>query len=506
VKESRFYADEEAIFDRLKKIRTDAWEFLKCVRTLDEVDEKLPIKPFPTHLEYLYLYCRVWERAKKVAVPKSRRMKLSWINIALYTWDSCFHVGRRNALVSKKEEDSDELIERAKFILENLDEKLLPKELLPKYEKTFNSLVFPEIQSKLEGFPSGADQLRQYTLSGIMADELAFWENAEEMYSASLPTIEGGGRFTGISSPAPGFFKRLVFDELDEAQGIQPENDKKYPMEGVEVWKNPKNGFTVFQIHYKADPAKRDPEYIKPIKTGMPIRKFRQEYELEWDTFEGLSVYADWDNDIHGVKGPIFPHIGLPILIGMDFGLTPAAIIAQYRDRQLVCMREFTAVNMGAERFLAWVVPQLKLFYPQWASLSQDYIVFIDPSGYNRAQTDETTCAQIVHDSGLTNIVPGEITWEARRTSVEDLLTRRTKDGPALQVSMPNCPVLTRGFQGGYRYHEKALEREPANLKPLKDVHSHIHDGLQMIASRLTMGVHHSSVKVGRPAYAVSRP
>lgn len=143
-------------------------------------------------------------------------MKLSWICIGLYTWDTTFRIGRHNAFVSKKEDDSNELIKKAAFILENLDYEQIPKEFIPKWELTFNKLQFPETSSILQGFPSGADQLRQFTFSGIFADEMAFWDDAEKMYSASIPTLEGGGRFTGVSSPAPGFFKSLVFDQLDQ--------------------------------------------------------------------------------------------------------------------------------------------------------------------------------------------------------------------------------------------------------------------------------------------------
>jgi hypothetical protein len=207
-------SDEDLALERLRKIRQDPWEFFKIVRTHDPLDKKTPIKPFPIHLEYLKIYTRVWQKQRKVLVPKSRRMKMSWVNIALYTWDTVFHIGRHNAFVSKKEDDSDDLIGKAHFILQNLDPSF-PQEFIPKCEKTINLLHFPEINSKIEGFASGADQLRQYTLSGLFADELAFWDNAEQMYSAAVPTLEGGGRFTGVSSPAPGFFKRLVFDELD---------------------------------------------------------------------------------------------------------------------------------------------------------------------------------------------------------------------------------------------------------------------------------------------------
>jgi hypothetical protein len=78
----------------------------------------------------------------------------------------------------------------------------------------------------IQGFPQGADQLRQFTFSGILADEMAFWNDAQEMYSASFPTLEGGGRFTAISSPGAGFFKALVFDQLDRFGNEKEEEDQ----------------------------------------------------------------------------------------------------------------------------------------------------------------------------------------------------------------------------------------------------------------------------------------
>jgi len=140
---------------------------------------------------------------------------MSWANIALYLWDTMFHVGRYNAFVSRKEESADELVKRAEFIYDNIPESVIPKDLLPRKESKFCHLAFPEIESRIQGFPQGADQLRQFTFSGILGDEMAFWSDAQKMYAASIPTLEGGGRFTGVSSPAPGFFKALVFDKLE---------------------------------------------------------------------------------------------------------------------------------------------------------------------------------------------------------------------------------------------------------------------------------------------------
>lgn len=207
------------LLDRLSRIRRDPVEFLRCVRTRDEVDKTNPVKPFPADLAYIKLYAKLWQRERFIAVPKSRRMMMSWVNIALFTWDAMWNRGRAYAFVSKKEDDSDDLVKRAKFVVENLDEKLVPKELVPRCEYKYGKLTFPDIGSSISGFASGADQLRQFTFTGILADEIAFWTEAQKMYAASFPTLEGGGRFTAVSSPAPGFFKALVMDDLEEFTG-----------------------------------------------------------------------------------------------------------------------------------------------------------------------------------------------------------------------------------------------------------------------------------------------
>lgn len=212
---SRVYADEENLLARYEKIRLDPIEFLKCVRTKDPSDTKRPIKPFPWEKEYIQYYVRFWQRCNKIAAPKSRRMIMTWTNVALFTWDAMFHIGRHEGMVSKKEEDSDELVQKSAFIVENLDHDRIPKDLIPKFERTYTKLRFPQIDSLIQGFPSGADQLRQYTMSRLLFDEMAFWDDAEESFSAAIPTIQGGGQVVCLSSAAPGFFKRLVFDEFE---------------------------------------------------------------------------------------------------------------------------------------------------------------------------------------------------------------------------------------------------------------------------------------------------
>ena len=316
--------DVTASIERYIYYKHNRWAFLTEVcYTKDEVNIKEPIKLMPNK-EYLELYTMLWEKYPLMAIPKTRRMTFSWTTICLYLHDAIFNRVRNFAFVSKKEDDADDLIRRAKFIFDHIPEDKIPRALLPECEYKFNSLSFPSLDSKIRGFPQGADQLRQFTFSGIFGDESAFWDQAEEFYSATFPTIDGGGRMTLVSSPAPGFFKRLCFDAMDVPGDInvteyQPEYTA--PMTGVRVWKNKKNRFLVLEIHYTADPTKRDPSYKESIKNSMPLPKYLREYELEWDTYSGQPVYPEFNQAVHVVHEAPVPSFGLPMLIAWDFGL-----------------------------------------------------------------------------------------------------------------------------------------------------------------------------------------
>jgi hypothetical protein len=476
---------DQSLLERFKKIRNDPYAFAcELVYTKDEKDLKNPIKKFPADLEYLKLYFKLWQRERLLAVPKSRRMFLSWATLILYLHDTMFNIGRQTAVISRKEDDADDLLERMKFILDNIPPEF-PRELIPKYKKTFCCLEFPEVGSRILAFASGADQLRSYAASGILADECAFWPDAKEMYSATFPIIEDTGRMTMISSAAPGFFKQLVFDEFNETEKSTTEEEmdkRKFPMTGVELWRNKGNKFTIFQLHYTANPNKRDGKYRDTMKAGMPLSTFNQEYEISWETYEGKVVFPDWNKSFHGSRKTLDPHIGLPLLIGVDWGLTPAAVICQLQENCLVVLDEVVKENMGAERFTEVLYKHIATNYPGWgANPKKSCLVWVDPAGYARSQSDETTCVQKI--SKFFKVMPGLITFEDRKTSVEHFLTTTTHGRPNFQVDLTRTKVIPAGFDGGYHYPEKSFEVEPNEIRPLKNSFSHPHDALQYICS-----------------------
>lgn len=490
------------LLTNFKQYRSDPWAFARdCVNTLDPKDKKQPIKKFPAHLDYLRLYFRIWEKERLLAVPKSRRMFMSWANLILFLWDTMFHIGRHNAFVSKKEQDADDLIERCMFVLKNIPPEIFPPELIPKYKRTYTLLEFPEINSKIQAFPSGSNQLRMHGFSGILNDEMAFQDDAKEMYSSSFPTIENGGKLTAISSPAVGFFQQVVFDTMDNSPQrlVVPS-----PMEGIELWRNQGNQFFVFQAHYRADPSKRDPDYINPIRSSMPAAQFKQEFELVWESFEGKCVYPDWNKEVHGAKNEIRPILGLPLFLGIDQGLMPAAVVGQVQNDSFVVLKEYTADNMGAEKFCDLVCVQLRKDYPAWPICKDEkfWIVGMDPTGFNRRDVDERTYASVWQKHFIVH--PGDNLWEKRRQSVEDWLVKFRKAFPCFRVNVANCPVLVEGFDGGYRYPERAFEVEPTKIRPVKDMYSQPHDALQYLLTVLSKKTKIKRKGIPSPSYAIT--
>lgn len=275
-----------------------------------------------------------------------------------------------------------------------------------------------------------------------------------------------------------------------------------FPMTGIEIWKNPKNKFCVFQCHYTADPAKRSEEYRKEKMASLPRKKFLMEYELHWESYSGLPIFGDtWNERVHTTKEDIEPELGLPLLIGWDWGLTPSAIVCQLHATRLFAYREFVAVNMGAKRFIALVKKELSLLYPGWSDLRKDVIAFIDPSGRFRKDTDEGTCANILIENGFTRIVDGAISFEERRTSVEDFLLKMQGGLPCFTASAAYCPILIKGFNGAYHFEEGQDELETKKLQAVKNEVSHVHDALQGITSKIMKMSTKSRVNIPMPSY-----
>lgn len=501
VEQARYQAQKYLLYG------ADPWAFLKeCVYTLNQISTEVSaIQPFPSHLDYIHFITDLFQKEPLIAIPKSRRMVCSWSCISLYTHDTIFKEGRFNAFVSKKEEDAGELVSRAEFIYNKIPEWRIPRLLLPKIKggkmtKEPWVLEFEDTHSLIRAFPQGADQMRQFTISGILGDESAFWQFAKKFYSASKPTIDGGGRMTLISSRAQGFFKQIVFDKMDALDLDFPEIPPvpiSTPMEGVEVWRNPKNKFVVVDLHYTADPAKRGIAWREAKRSSMPAKDFQQEYEKNWQTFSENPVFEDFNKDTHVRKGQIELEAHLPLLLAFTFGPTPSCIIGQVVGRSVKVHKEFQ--ERGSITKLAQMVwTYLNLNCQHWLHDDSKIYVFAHPDGFEKQDTDEFSCVQVLRNSGFKNVRPGEPVWETRKLALESYLTKIYHDGPGFQVAQ-ECSVLIEALAGGYRYKESSGDEEVG--APIKDKYLRIAECALFLCAAVSKSTKLKNITIPSPSY-----
>ena len=190
---------------------------------------------------------------------------------------------------------------------------------------------------------------------------------------------------------------------------------------------------------------------------------------------DGKPVYPMFASDIHIAKEEIPVAVGMPVYIGIDFGLTPAAAIGQKVRGRWMILQEIVAFDMGIVRFAEVLRQEIATRYA-----GCEIIIFGDPAGDFRAQTDETTPFQIMRGAGL-NARPAPSNDVALRLeSVSAPLSRMIEGLSGLLIDQ-RCRTIIKGFEGGYQYKRMQVSGERYADKPDKNHFSHIHDALQYL-------------------------
>lgn len=169
-----------------------------------------------------------------------------------------------------------------------------------------------------------------------------------------------------------------------------------------------------------------------------------------------------------------------PIVVGMDNGLTAAAVVGQMDARgRLNILGECyvpEGETMGVETFLdRHLVPYLSSKFP----VRPGQILFVlDPACYQRSQVNEATIAQAVANRGYRTMQASTNSPERRIAAVEGLLTRSIDAGPGLLITS-EAPWLTKAMD--YLYRNKKQAEGMSNPVPEKNHASHIADAMQYL-------------------------
>jgi len=197
--------------------RNDYFVMTHC-KTKDEHDAITPVKRFPRKA-YIARLLQVAAVEKKLAIPKSRQIMVSWTFVCHFLHMATFFSHRLIFFQSKKDDDAAAMIDRAKHVYENLPWWLKEAAPLkrPLHKLPYNKIMFAN-GSLIWGIPQGQDVVRQHTASGILGDEFAFQNQAEEAWTAMKPTVDGGGQVILVSTAnGKNFFYQVCFDKLDDA-------------------------------------------------------------------------------------------------------------------------------------------------------------------------------------------------------------------------------------------------------------------------------------------------
>lgn len=252
--------------------------------------------------------------------------------------------------------------------------------------------------------------------------------------------------------------------------------------------------------------------YYSDLKLGKTDEWIKVYVKGQYGTVhDGKPVYPEWNDSLH-VKA-INPIPGIRLDIGMDFGLTPAAIITQTDARgRLLVLDELCGEDMAVRQFLQDVlVPQLVRIYPDWWNKRKDIEkpmikVFGDPAGAGRAQSDETDCFAEIKAAELIAVPARSNAWLPRRGAVAWFLSKLSNGQPVMLLD-PCCKMLRKGFNGGYKYRRiQVVGEERFTDEPAKNAYSHPHDGLQYVAMEGggVQAMKTPTKKHTAPAYAIS--
>ncbi len=193
---------------------------------------------------------------------------------------------------------------------------------------------------------------------------------------------------------------------------------------------------------------------------------------------DGKPVYPEFSESIHVIDDyELDPR--RPIVVGLDFGLVPAAVFQQqmYNDNWVV-VDELVADNIATQKFARAIKKKLNRDFK-----GMDYEAWGDPSGDNRSASDKRmrSAFKILQRNGVDAMpAPDSSNNITTRLEVVREALSTLHDGvPRLRIHR-RCKTLIKGMAGRYKYRRVNVGGgERFHDKPEKNEYSHVNDAEQ---------------------------
>lgn len=181
---------------------------------------------------------------------------------------------------------------------------------------------------------------------------------------------------------------------------------------------------------------------------------------------------------VHTSPTLLDPWPDIALELGIDFGLTPAAVIGQkLPDGRWWILDEVVTDNCGVQRFAELLGRYIASTYPS-------HIVgaaYGDPAGGTRGH-DERTAFEIINEYSKFRVRAAPSNDPTMRKEVVIGALNRMVDGnPGILIS-PKAKMIRKGFTGGYHYKPiRSGNGTQFHDVPNKNDYSHPHDALQYL-------------------------
>ena len=187
---------------------------------------------------------------------------------------------------------------------------------------------------------------------------------------------------------------------------------------------------------------------------------------------EGKPITPEYDDELMTHEGLEYDP-ALPLQIGLDFGLTPAAVFGQRTvSGQWRIIHELVTFDMGLERFGNQLKAELETMFP-----NAEVMVWGDPAGQQRDQIYEVTAFDHLKTIGLMARPTHTNDWKTRREAMASPMIRFIDKKPGLLVNK-KCSRTRKALAGGYHFSRVSMGSGQERFKdvPNKNEHSHVGD------------------------------
>ncbi|MBL0691887.1 MAG: phage terminase large subunit [SAR324 cluster bacterium] len=219
--------------------------------------------------------------------------------------------------------------------------------------------------------------------------------------------------------------------------------------------------------YYKEQMDGANPEWLRVYRDGQ--YGFVSDYK---------AVYPEYNDQLHCKK--IKPINGVVLIVGMDFGRTPAAVFTQkMKNGQWLVFDELITWDTGALEFAKLLNDKIN---KDFNGLEVEY--YGDPAGNQKSQTDSQTvytslaAGGIIAQPAISNssllrkeVLRNKLLSHKKQTDI--------KNEPAFLID-PKCKILRKGLIGGYNYRRMRVAGDERYYdKPEKNKYSHPVEALE---------------------------